>query len=654
MILSPENRLPTSMPLFRFSSGELQPLQKLLSDAGSLTSQRNESTQKFRSLLDSYKRRSEIFSPIITELRDDYLKKQTPVTVGEAYIKMHAELVESGVPEAAMFSFFKQCLNFNITLTEIRFQNKNKYGTSESIVSEYSRQTQNLQMVELRELKTKFTKAPSWFKGSIVDWQIFALKHADFAAYLDTDGEAEKVHKQIQMGDVQAMRRSYSISKSTFRDFLPDWIIDSDGVPPDIAEVKTELDEDKEEVEVTEKRLNDVTSQTDHLYTNIGKKTMGAVLWTEKSYRTLFPKIGNLAELLIYLNTTDRCNRTLVPIDVIEKTPYEQWNRIVTPPGEVFEAAIRSFTRSGALFATPDMTALYIEHALRTSTLVQNAAEQEGSTIVPVLGQILSDRQFTMTGLTRSEETRIQSVIRKILHPLARLLSADSKNYLLEYSSTMRSEPAAEFIWEFAYALSSEVIHRSSDRDVVKAVDDIRKRSAQWIRSNWREAYCYLSERLTIADANSGDNLQKETDTVQSLLKEPEEIEEASQLERQFIAGNLDGWTLRYAQNNTSDEKQLMDVAGGTTLEDRQRDFAHFVRSNNIPCAIKPESVIKALNWLVAAPKEAEQIRMRTQVGDEEFKKLKRGSLRIFYQMDPRAKQIIFFIYQKKSWDYRF
>lgn len=51
-------------------------------------------------------------------------------------------------------------------------------------------------------------------------------------------------------------------------------------------------------------------------------------------------------------------------------------------------------------------------------------------------------------------------------------------------------------------------------------------------------------------------------------------------------------------------------------------------------------------------PTEMEQVVPTIIVKGEEWKKIKRGSVRILYQMDPESRVVVFFVHQKKDWSY--
>ena len=114
MSVTPESRLPTSMPLFRFGPGEQRTLQLLSDKAETFVDQRASSLQRLVDLKNMFENRREVLTTAVAELRDDLIGRLTPINVGEAYIKMHSELREKGVPESDFFSFFKQCVSFNI------------------------------------------------------------------------------------------------------------------------------------------------------------------------------------------------------------------------------------------------------------------------------------------------------------------------------------------------------------------------------------------------------------------------------------------------------------------------------------------------------------------------------------------------------------
>lgn len=122
---------------------------------------------------------------------------------------------------------------------------------------------------------------------------------------------------------------------------------------------------------------------------------------------------------------------------------------------------------------------------------------------------------------------------------------------------------------------------------------------------------------------------------------------------RRARAGNLQGWRLYYSLNRSTAGSGLVELEG-STLDDRERVFDQFLLDNGISCSIKRASVIRALEWVAAAPGQVEFQRIRQEIGAEVFKKVKRGKVRIFYVLKPEIRHIVFFVHQKQAMGYSF
>lgn len=168
--------------------------------------------------------------------------------------------------------------------------------------------------------------------------------------------------------------------------------------------------------------------------------------------------------------------------------------------------------------------------------------------------------------------------------------------------------------------------------------------TASFLRNHSQWAYEQLNASLTGKDEETK---PKQVTTISDVQGDIETTRE------EVAQGNLLAWHIFYTDNKSLDDKHLVEI-GGSTLKEREETLEALRIKEQIPLSIKPGSVIRALDWLVTVPQDVEQVRIRKDIGGEEFKKLKRGDLRILYQMRPPEKAIIFFLHQKQAWTYGF
>lgn len=216
---------------------------------------------------------------------------------------------------------------------------------------------------------------------------------------------------------------------------------------------------------------------------------------------------------------------------------------------------------------------------------------------------------------------------------------------LKEYNGTTTEH----FIWDMAELISSHIKREKVQltRSQLGALHYLSKFTATFLRNHHNFLLRELHKSLQ-------DNFfeQEELKPKDSLITAnlQEEIESTTE---EIAQGNLAGWHIFYTDNKSSDEKHLTEI-GGKTLEERELALQELFSKENVSFSIKPGSIVRVFEWLVTVPEEVEQVRIRKNIGDEVFRKIKRGSLRIFYQMSWEKKDLIFFVHQKQAWGYGF
>lgn len=97
-----------------------------------------------------------------------------------------------------------------------------------------------------------------------------------------------------------------------------------------------------------------------------------------------------------------------------------------------------------------------------------------------------------------------------------------------------------------------------------------------------------------------------------------------------------------------------MEELSGESLEDIETQLENILNKHRISCSIKLSSVVNTLEWITTIPKEVIQIMIRESINGLDYLKIKRGNVRLFFQIDSDKKQLRFFVYQKQSLEYHF
>ncbi|CAN5185387.1 hypothetical protein BH09PAT1_BH09PAT1_1210 [soil metagenome] len=194
-------------------------------------------------------------------------------------------------------------------------------------------------------------------------------------------------------------------------------------------------------------------------------------------------------------------------------------------------------------------------------------------------------------------------------------------------------------------------------------LDHTKKFRKKWLRDNWEWVYSQTKEgiqhqRERLATRQHVTIFQKSNNEqivhAEALPAKAEQFtEETNQEIAALAAGNLSGWKIYYAHDRRTDADHL-ELLPGESMEEREEALSNFIGTNNISCNIKPGSIVNALDWLVEVPDGVEQLRHKKTVGKEEFKKIKRGDVRLLYKVDRDEQKIVFFIHQKKAYSYHF
>ena len=182
----------------------------------------------------------------------------------------------------------------------------------------------------------------------------------------------------------------------------------------------------------------------------------------------------------------------------------------------------------------------------------------------------------------------------------------------------------------------------------------IKEFSTKWLRNN--SSWAYKELQRSLGEPLFSQELEVEQKGVPDVLPDsaPIEISEMDEVSETINQGNLAGWQVLYTDNPRSIDDKYLHQINGESIDEREADLQHFVRSQSISCSIDPAKIIRMFDALLSTRDSVEEwTRMRIKVGDVEFKKLRPDRVRIFYVLNPDNKKIIFYIYQKKGWSYR-
>jgi len=116
--------------------------------------------------------------------------------------------------------------------------------------------------------------------------------------------------------------------------------------------------------------------------------------------------------------------------------------------------------------------------------------------------------------------------------------------------------------------------------------------------------------------------------------------------------GSLLDWRVVFDVNKNGDTR--MEELEGDSLDALESRLEELLIKHRISCSIKLSSVIHTLEWAAGLPQEVLQLMIRETVNGQEYLKIKRGNIRLFFQINQSQKRLVFFVYQKQDKSYHF
>ena len=675
---SPRQNAPTGLQLFRARPDLAQQYSLRFSQAQRFRSEVTTAKSAVAELRDATNRRVTNLNEFMLESQDHLADSSSSATCGLAYLKIHDELSSQGVSEADIYDFFRLCVEINTRYRAPMVNELLRVRRLKAFIA-----TEKYRESRIKDdLKTHINKIaekpPSWFPASEMHrWKQFIAMHADFLTYVNPSTIFEYFsHDRIPtLDEFKKMTVYYGY---TIADRYPDWM--SNDEPPAREAVEAEFEEDTHNTEMTSEQLKYSIRQGEQLQDMAFGRSIKAVARVEQRRRETFPEPTSFYEAALSLGAEQDIVAYRLDPEVIKLTNSSDLKSARISSDRLREQIIQRI--SGGNFPTvfPEHIALYIEKMLRNGNIAGDASE------------VVTERMFelfddTISSLQRGErieydrESPEKKQIRTLMYeifPFIDTLPTEEIEYLRELLFDSIGSPLEMVIWEIA-SLSSIRLSSYDSATLGELKEKVQRFAVNWWRNNWQWAYEELtrSARDRFAIQPESAPRQPTSDALITSVSIPEEIsaepledivpDAASQypsftpedkikefevLDVQVNAGNLYGWELLYITHPLDHANDLV-ALGGVSIDERVENLTRYIADERIPCTIKPSSVIAAFDWLVTVPEETEWIRIRRVVEGEEFKKLKRGGMRIHYKMDKDSKQILFFLYKKKAMSYK-
>lgn len=638
---------PTTLRLFRYKGVELASLKTKLSSASKFEQHLSLIGTSLNKLMAEKNARSHRLEQSEEELSEQLDNTASSITCGTVYLKMRDELKE--LPPQDFMAFFKLCLTTNTTHTSILKESTKKGEEQTPLLHAIS--TLNTLYIPPPTRMLFYEAAnnpPGWFGGDKDSWRTFIASHANFNVYLN-DEVFTDLSSNLNNNRRDFIRKALDsslLSGFTIKEDFPDWLLE-DNIAPTREQVEEELAEDNEqEIKITE-GLDKIEKQKIYLDHIVAQKAKRADTRLSDLAKQLFLDPQNFVDLILLLRIISK-KSAIFYTQSVEETIQEAQNH-----PQLEDVA-----------TCKEPIALYIEKKLKEGTIITSSQDLIGNNLIDLLTmavEYIQAQEKDNPSATRFQNLKTTNkkefnALNYDLKPFLEMLSASELSFLKELLGDSSGQPVAQFIWDMAELISSSFKEKRNlvlSKSQLGAFYYLKKFITSFLRNHSEWAYSEVEqgvagEELAITNVIIDQQTQEQTEATANELQE-----ELENTRGEIAQGNLAGWHIFYSTNKSSDIQQSTEIRG-TTLQEREEALLDFFIKEGIASSIKPGSIVRALEWITGVPEQIEQVRISKNVGGEAFKKLKRGSLRVFYVMDTAKKSIVFFTHQKKSFSYGF
>ena len=437
---------PTTLHLFMAKGGELEKLTAQFDEAADFR-------VKQRRAIAAIQKSTEISNSRKLRLAEANIRHQQQIqdvkssmSCGLVYLKLLEELTPMGVEDAQIWDFFKLSLK---TDQEAQFEHvKNGRHIVQGLDSSSIGRNHDVQTITETTMKN-VGDPPCWFAGNKPSWVEFFFDHAFFQLYLDQDKSYQKIKGMEQYEDITIPFGYVSVNA------LPDWITEKDS-PPTKREVEQELEDDSAELNLIVEAFRVTVKQMWTTITTSIEKAVNLYQRTAKEEIRIFPKVSNLAELLMVIETIQNDGTKTLVSDVVRMLNLEVNSD--KNSGSNSEQFIKEYSEKIGLSQT-ELIALWLEKTFRQSKMVNGVAESISQSQQNALVEILNQPEILPTGLPdsldylRASEKQTFNGLFYELRPLLAQFSQTDRRYLLESLEIYREQAIENWIWDFSEIL---------------------------------------------------------------------------------------------------------------------------------------------------------------------------------------------------------
>ena len=480
-------------------------------------------------------------------------------------------------------------------------------------------------------------RIPSWYKLDTMAWQNFIF--SSFATQLNIEKEQLS---GICSSSIGRLEGTYRITDDNI---LPDWMnnVDIETGNPDKDIVTYDLKEDEQAKQRLVEQFEYLASKKGYLAESARSKGRKTISRNADKYRRLFPYDElDLAQFVMFLANTDGMTYYDVDSQSIDQLSPTQINEKALQDKQKEEWFIRRFAETADL--SEEMVRIFLKKRLEDMKFFDGTQEERARKIAAVFSDFGQSKEIAaLRAVDKKTAQRLTFDVRPMLAEMDQLELGALQLKFVNNPFASRNE----FVTEIACEIVNSFWSGSNDKDIAKFKADYKKFVVNWLKNNWRSAYAALYHRLhnsDIFDSPTPNQTVEET-----ALEESEDIESAI---TEIKMGSLLDWRVVFDVNKNGDTR--MEELEGDSLDALESRLEELLIKHRISCSIKLSSVIHTLEWAAGLPQEVLQLMIRETVNGQEYLKIKRGNIRLFFQINQSQKRLVFFVYQKQDKSYHF
>ncbi len=547
------------------------------------------------------------------ELLEDYTNISSSLTAGRAFQKLHAELTtEYQVAHEEIVDIYQKLLSEYLRHPEIPLHpNKIDTRTRKQIITFFEKQM----------------PPPTWWRGGTINWQNYMWTRLNFHNY---------IHEDLGFNHVNKPNHIIPQCYLHFVDpeFLPDWYEGMKQKPAEqlLEEVDQEFNEDLQVKDKLYTDISNVPATHKKLFDYFNEKSESYNAWIlEKA--NLMEQIGfkDFKSFLIYIPTL----LASFNAEHFDITTKDGFNNALDKLYELY-AENRAVDK--------DIIALWLAHNCNDLHIGQTNGIPV-SIVATALRAIKDPESLGKVWLPLKEENKqLYKFLRFNVGSLLASASQEEIEILAEYLETLPLSTSLKEIGKSIAEYSEQITQLSKqDSNTNRTVKNVHTFIKQWLSANQERYRNRIIDTLKSPAIAYQYARTKHINT--ELLLDDLSTEQ----------GPFTQWNLFYTTNINNPTGAFISEIKGNSTEEITTSLEKLLRSQGISISVKISSIINCLEQIVNTPPEIEQLtpHLGNKHSDIDYKKRKRGKVRILYTIDPNNKNLTFWLHQKKQQSYR-